>query len=141
MEKQQVTAVMALDLLAAFNMVDHEILSSVLKHNFGLEERILIWFDSYPDPRSCKVNIGREYSSEWNLPFSAPQGCYAGAKLFNLYCSTVQGVVNPPLNLHGFANDHIVKDKFKASHHEDGVRCIHELEKCAADLKVWMDKN
>ena len=33
MEDQQVTAVMALDLLAAFNMVNHEILLSVLKHN------------------------------------------------------------------------------------------------------------
>ena len=37
MEKKNVTAVMALDLLVAFNIVDHEILSSVLEHNFGLK--------------------------------------------------------------------------------------------------------
>ena len=64
MENQQVTAVMALDLLAAFDMVDHEILLSVLKHNFGLEDTVLNWFNSYLHPTSCKVNIGREYSSE-----------------------------------------------------------------------------
>ena len=32
MENQQVTAVMALDLLAAFDTVNHEILLSILKH-------------------------------------------------------------------------------------------------------------
>ena len=36
MKNQNVTAVMALDLLAAFDTVDHEILSSVLEHNSGL---------------------------------------------------------------------------------------------------------
>ena len=33
MEYQNVTAVMALDLLAAFDTVDHEILSNVLENN------------------------------------------------------------------------------------------------------------
>ena len=44
MENQYVTAVMALDLLAAFDTVNHEILSSVLEHNFGLEDPVLNWF-------------------------------------------------------------------------------------------------
>ena len=65
MESQHVTVVMALDLSAAFNTVGlHEILSNVLKHNFGLEDTVLNWFNSYLNPRSCKVNIGKEYSSE-----------------------------------------------------------------------------
>ena len=63
MEKQNVTAVMALDLLVAFNTVDHQILSSVLEHNFGLEDTVLNWFNSYLNHRSCKVNIRKEYSS------------------------------------------------------------------------------
>ena len=90
----------------------------------------------YLPPGSCKVNIGREYSSEQNLPSSVPQGSCAGAQIL-----TVHEVVDPPLNRHGFTDDHIVEDKLKAGHHEDEVRCIHELEKCAVDLKVWMDKN
>ena len=56
MENQNVTAVMALDLSAAFHTVDHEILSSVLEHNFGLEHTVLNWFNSYLNHRSCKIN-------------------------------------------------------------------------------------
>ena len=63
MESQNVTAVMALDLSAAFNTVNHKILSSVLEHNFELEATVLNWFNSYLNHRSCKVNIGKEYSS------------------------------------------------------------------------------
>ena len=62
-ENQNVTAVMALDLSAAFDTVDNKILLSVLEHNFGLEQTVLNWFSSYLNQRSCKVNIGREYSS------------------------------------------------------------------------------
>ena len=122
-------------------MVNHKILLNVLKHNFGLEDTVLKWFDPYLHPRSYKVNIGKEYSSEGNLTFSVPQWSCAEAQIFNLYCITIHEVVNPPLNLHKFADNPTVKEKFKAGHWEDEGRCIHELEKCTVHLKVWMDKN
>ena len=108
LENQNVTAVMVLDFSVAFDTVDHKILSSVLEHNFGLEDTVRNWFNSYLNLRSCKVNIGKEYSSKQNLPFSVPQGSCAGAQLYNLYCSTIWEIVNPPLILHGFADDHTV---------------------------------
>ena len=108
MENQNVTAVMALDLLVVFDTVNHKILSSVLEHNFGLEDNVLNWINSYLNHRSCKVNIRKEYSSRQNLPFSVPQGSGAGAQLFNLYNSSIQDIVNPPLTLHGFVDDHTV---------------------------------
>ena len=69
------------------------------------------------------------------------QGSCAEAQIFNLYCSTIQEVINPLLNLHGFAVNHTVESKFKPGHCDDEVRCVCELEKCAVDLKVWMDDN
>ena len=128
MENQNVPAVMALDLSAAFDTVDHEILSSVLEHNFGLDDTMLNWFNSYLNCRSCKVNIGKDYSSSWNLPFSIPQSSFAGAQLFNIYCSSIQDIVNPPLTLHGFADDHTVGNKFKPGDWSDEVRWMEELE-------------
>ena len=70
MENRNVTAVMTLDLSVAFDTADHKILSSVLEHYFGLEDTVLNWFNSYLNHRSCKVNIGKEYSSRRNLPLS-----------------------------------------------------------------------
>ena len=141
MKNQNITAIMALDLSAAFDTVDHEILLNVLEKNFGLKGTVLNWFNSYLDQRSCKVNIGEEYSSTRELAFSVPQGSCAGAQLFNLYCRTMQEVVNPPLTLHGFANDHVVGNKFKPGEWNEEERCMCELEECAADLRVWMNEN
>ena len=47
MESQMVTAVVAIDLSAAFNTVDHEILLKVLIKKFGLQETALKWFNNY----------------------------------------------------------------------------------------------
>ena len=141
MESQNITAIMALDLSAAFDTVDHRILLNVLEKNFGLKGTVLNWFNSYLDQRSCKVNIGEEYSSTRELAFSVPQGSCAGAQLFNMYCSTMQEVVNPPLTLHGFADDHVVCNKFKPGEWNEEERCIGKLEECATTLKVWMNEN
>ena len=141
MENQNVTAVMALDLSAAFDTVECKILSSVPEHNFGLDDTVLNWINLYLNHRSCKVNITKDYSSSQNLPFSVPQGSCAGGQLFNIYCSSIQDIVNPPLTLLGFADNHTVGNKFKPGDWSDEVRCMEELEKCATDLKVWMNEN
>ena len=76
-----------------------------------------------------------------NLPFSIPQGSCAGAQLFKLFCSTIQEIVSPPLTLHGFADDHVVRNKFRPGDWREEARCMSELEKFAADLKFLMNKN
>ena len=57
MGNQQVTAIMDLHLSAAFAMVKHEVLLSVLKHNFRLEDTVLNWFDLYLCPRSTRLTL------------------------------------------------------------------------------------
>ena len=57
MEKQHVTCLVALDLSAAFDTIDHPTLLSVLKCKFGLENNAIQWFDQYLRPRSFKVTI------------------------------------------------------------------------------------
>ena len=63
LEKQQVTAMMALDLSAAFDTVDHDMLLEVLNKRFGLNGTALKWCDSYLRPRGFKVNVNKQYSS------------------------------------------------------------------------------
>ena len=109
MEKQEVTSLVALDLSAAFDTVDHDILLSILRNKYGIDGKALKWFNEYLRPRSFKVAINGVYSKEHNLEVSVPQGSCAGANIFNLYCSPLQDVVPKDLQLSGFADDHSVR--------------------------------
>ena len=85
----------ALDLSAAFNMVDHDILLSVLNKKFGVTGNVYNWFDTYLRPRGCKVNIKKSYSKERNLPYCVPQGGVVVPTMHSCYSSTLQETVNP----------------------------------------------
>ncbi len=74
MENQEVTVLVAIDLNAAFDTVDHD----VLHDNFGVAEKALGWCNSYFWPRTFTVNVGQHYSSPRPLDFSVPQGSLCG---------------------------------------------------------------
>ena len=57
MENQNTTAVLALNLSAAFDTVDHDILLKVLKNQYRIDGKALDWYDSYLHPRSCIVDV------------------------------------------------------------------------------------
>ena len=141
MESQCICPMMAIDNSAAFDMVDHSILLTVLEHNFGLTGTVLDWYGSYLHPRSCKVKIKESYSTVRSLQFSVPQGSCAGAQLYNVYCSTMHEAVKKTISLYGFADDHTLRDQFKANDRDDEIASISRLENSANDLKTWMDEN
>ena len=87
MENQSTTSLIAMDLSAAFDTVDHDILLTILKCKFSLEHEALKWFDRYLCLRSYKVIVNGKYSREIDLSVSVPQGNCAGANIFNLYCA------------------------------------------------------
>ena len=93
MEHQEVTPLVAIDLSAAFDTVDHNLLLSVLSKKFGVVNNALKWFDSYLRPRRFQVQIDDTKSKEIELPFSVPQGSCAGAVLYSAYTSTLQEVI------------------------------------------------
>ena len=51
----KLSALCLLDLTAAFDTVDHELLLSGLERQFGLRDSILQWFRSYLGDRSFRV--------------------------------------------------------------------------------------
>ena len=57
MANQRITAIVAIDLSATFNTVDHQILIDVLNMRFNNEGVALVWFSNYLSPRSCKVMV------------------------------------------------------------------------------------
>ena len=73
MENKLVTAVTILDLLAAFDTVDHYLLLKVLHNKFGIGGNSLKWYNNYLKPRKFKVNINKAYSTEKTMQFSIPK--------------------------------------------------------------------
>ena len=140
MEAQSITSLVVLDLSAAFDTVDHEILLSILSSKYGVKSNALKWFDQYLRPRSFKVTVNGVYSKDRDLMVSVPQGSCVGANIFNLYCLPLQDVVPEDLQLSGFADDHSVRKTFKAGNTYEETTTISKLESCLLSIKQWMDQ-
>ena len=116
-ERQEVTVLMAIDLSADFDTVDHSVLLEVLKDNFGIHDNVHRWLETYLAPRQFKVNVGKEYSLPKDLRFSVPQGSCAGPVLYSA-----------------------LKKSFKPTG-DNELHAINILESTAKDISVWMDAN
>ena len=80
------TALVALDLSAAFDTVDHDILLDVLTMRFGIEGVALSWLESYLRGRKFKVNVGSKYSPIKDVTCSVPQRSCLGPVLYLNLC-------------------------------------------------------
>ena len=137
-----VTAMPAIDLSAAFDTVDHAILLDILNKKFGVYNIALKWFNDYLSLRSCKVSLHGVHSKEHQLPFSVSKGSVAGPVLYNAYASTLQNVVQSPIKLYGFADDHTIKDSFMPDNIIDSESyVIATIESCITSIKHWMFGN
>ena len=143
MENKNCTALVGIDLSAAFDMVDHSILIEVMNINFGINGTALKWLESYLRPRWFKVNVGKEYSNPINLEVSVPQGSCGGPVLYLCYASTMQKELPPntAVDIYGYADDHNLGNKFKPSVPNAEKEAIGILERSLYNIKNWMDKN
>ena len=136
MEEQRITSLTAIDLSVVFDTVDHDILLAILNHKFGITDKALKWFDSYLCSRSYKVVTEGVYSHEKDLTVSVPQGSCAGAAIFNLNCSPLEEVVPLDLQLSGFADDHSIRNTFKANDRAAEKRQSQELRCVCLTLSI-----
>ena len=135
-ENKNITAVVILDLLAAFDTVNHNLLLEVLDKKFGIKDTALCWYEQYLKPRKFRVCINGNYSQEKTLEFSVPQGSTQGAYLFISYASTLNEVIPKDLQLNGYADDHSIWKCFRI---EDELNTITTIESTILDVKHWMD--
>jgi len=68
------TMLTLLDLSAAFDTVDHEILLRRLEISYGLRGPVLGWFKTYLDGRTQYVRCSRTESTPTLVLFGVPQG-------------------------------------------------------------------
>jgi len=135
----QVTSLCLLDLSAAFDTVDHDLLLLRLERQFGIRGVVLQWFRSYLHGRSYRVIYGGSTSAVIIIVCSVPQGSVLGPRLFIMYTADLSEVVKQhDVNIHVFADDtqlyqHCFRDEMAAT--------VARLERCLCDVSHWMSAN
>jgi len=79
------SAILFLDLSAAFDTIDHDILLDRLERHCGITANALEWFSSYLKGRSHSVSVDGTQSSRTELIWGVAQGSVLGAILYIIY--------------------------------------------------------
>ncbi len=83
--KTKVTILLLLDLSAAFDTLDHDILIDRLSTFLNLSDSALNWFKSYLSDRTQSVITEKGLSNPRPVPYGVPQGSVDGPQLFRIY--------------------------------------------------------
>ncbi len=80
-----ISLLVLLDLSAAFDTIDHDILMDRLQNYTGIQGQALRWFRSYLSDRYHFVYLNGEASQLSPVKYGVPQGSVRGPLLFSLY--------------------------------------------------------
>ena len=139
MDQGQVSILTLLDLSAAFDTIDHDILLRRLEHVFGIGGVALSWFRSYLSKREQIVVVDGIQSDKSCLQYGVPQGSVLGPVLFLLYMKPLDDVLlEHSVSGHSFADDTQLSKSCLVA---DIGPAISQVETCLLDVKSWMTEN
>jgi len=132
---QQLTLLGLLDLSAAFDCVDHDVLLRRLKDTYGVSGTALDWIASYLSDRTQQVYYRGRLSSVSQLLFGVPQGSVLGPLLFLLYVAGVFDVIDESGCLaHSYADDLQVQLSAPAVRQ---TAAMDQLAECIIHIRDW----
>ena len=124
-----------LDLSAAFDTIDHNILITRLRSTFGCSGTVLDWFISYLSCRTHYVSVGHK-STPSVLKCGVPQGSVLGPLLFTLYTYHLSTVIcQSGLSYNFFAGDSQVHKSSVLSDFPVHACCLKD---CIEGVAEWM---
>ena len=139
MDEDKISVLLWLDLSAAFDTTDHQILLSRLKTVLGICSTVLQWFWSYLLDRNQCVIVNNFASSSSPVMFGVPQGSMLGPVLFVLHTTPLSDIIaSYSVNHQLFAAD----TQLQKSTTPNNVQSLpHDLQSCTDDIKAWMCNN
>lgn len=138
LDKKQVVALVMLDLSAAFDTIDHDILLQRLERRFNITDNALAWVKSYLTGRHQCVSVNKSYSSDVPLTCGVPQGSVLGPLLFSMYMTPLSDIAKRfNILYHFYADD---GQLYVAFNPKETVS-LDVLESCISSIKQWMQAN
>ena len=141
LDKKNGTALVMIDLSAAFDTIDHHILLHRLRHRYGVSGAALKWIESYLTDRGQRVCLNDEYSPRFVLSTGVPQGGVLGPLLFSLYIQPIGDIIRKHgLTFHHYADDLQLYAHFEYNDQSISV-CLDRLRICIIDIQEWFKAN
>ena len=136
--EKKVVLLAMIDLSAAFDTVDHEMLLKILASN-GVSGSSLQWFRSYLTNRQQIVTVsGAQSEARW-LTSGVPQGSVVGPLLFTIYVSSLGPLLRSlGVNYHLYADDVQIYISCDVA---DINIAVSRLEECLASVQIWMQQH
>ncbi|RUS75909.1 hypothetical protein EGW08_016322 [Elysia chlorotica] len=146
-DQKHCTALVLLDLSAAFDTIDQDLLLHRLRTYFGIKGKALEWIASYLTERSQSVQIfssascsssstGAVTSTAVPLCYGVPQGSVLGPVLFTLYTTPLSDIIEKhELHHHLYADDTQVY--IPISEGNEDQQAV-KIKNCLNEIKDWM---
>ena len=133
------TLLVSLDLSAAFDTIDHNILIRRLGIRFGVTGLVLSWLQSYLSNRTQSVRIGGQFSFSTDCTSGVPQGSVLGPLLFSVYTSPTADIAKMfDVSQSQYADDTQLFVALSPTNISDGVE---RLSSCLSVLHQWFCLN
>ena len=140
-----VSVLVLLDLSAAFDTIDHDILLQRLEQLISIKGTTLNWFKSYFSDRLQFVQINDESSVHTKVNHGVPQGSVLSLILFSIYMLPLGNIIRTlgniirthSVNFHCYADD----TQLYLSIKPEQCNQFTKVQACLKDIKTWMTRN
>ncbi len=133
-----ISLLVLLDLSAAFDTIDHDILIDRIQNYTGIQGQGLRWFRSYLSDCYHFVYLNGEASQLSTVKYGVPQGYFLGPLLFSLYMLPLGNIIRKyGISFHCYADD----PQLYISTRPDETSKLSKLTECVKNIKYWMTNN
>ena len=138
-DQRKLSALVLLDLSAAFDTIDHSILLTRLSTTFGISGSALSLLTSYLTDRSQSVTIDSHSTPPSPMNTGVPQGSVLGPLLFTLYTTPLSYIFSAtPISYHLYADDTQLYISFNIS---DAANSLTTLSTVLDSVHLWLTSN